>query len=218
MAGDDPDRGPEVTRPFDLAFLAGDARPREVTSATFSYVDAMLSGHMSDAELDRIRDEILGDAPPVATAAEADPLAPIEVMIAARDFSGGLVAAEALLERSPGHEGAGRLAEQCRLALADLYQAHVGGGADVPHLAVPAASLGEHGIDRWAAYLVSRFDGQSTIDELIDLTGFTRLDTLRLLYELVQRGIVRIERRVVAEPQPPSGGAVLARVKLKRVR
>jgi hypothetical protein len=223
MAGEGPDRKPEVTRPFDLAFLANDARPREVTSATFSYVDAMLAGRMSDTELDRIRDEILGDSSAEASPpppAEPDPTAAIQDLVAARDFSGGLALAEALLERSPGLEAAHHLAEVCRRSLADLYQAHVGAGHDVPHLAVEPASLGDHGIDRWAAYLVSRFDGQSSIDELIDLTGFTRLDTLRLLYELLQRGIVRVERRAAPEPQPPSSaqGSVLARVKLKRVR
>jgi hypothetical protein len=203
MAGDDPIAGPRSPVP----------------STSRSWLATRARGHQRDVLVCR-RDAPAtcptpsstgfatrsGDAPPVATAAEADPLAPIEVMIAARDFSGGLVVAEALLERSPGHEGAA--ASQSSAAwLADLYQAR--GRGRRPHLAVPrrrsasTASIG--GLPP-----VSRFDGQSD-RRAHRSTGFTRLDTLRLLYELVQRGIVRIERRVVAEPQPPSGGAVLAR-------
>ncbi len=207
--GDEEDVVP--TRAFDLSALAGQARPREVTGATFSYVDALLAGRMSQAELARIRNDILGGGE--AARVPVDPIVHVQGLMGARDWAGALHAAEALLEADPAHPTAGGLAQECRERQADLYQSHVGAGCDVPRLAIPLHTLGEHGLDRWAAYLISRMDG-STIDELIDLTGFSRLDTLRLLYELVQRGVIAVDRRTMTPSAPRA--AVLARVSLKR--
>lgn len=216
MAGDEGSGDREATKPFDIAFLASTASPREVTSATFSYVDAMLAGRMSDAELSRLRDEILGGSASGAEA-EQDPVEAVRAQVARGDYSNGLTAAEALLERMPEHPELVRLADECRRWLADLYQRYVGQGCDVPQLVVDPGTLGDAGLDRWSAYLLSRVDGTSTIDELVDLTGFTRLDTLRLLYELAQRRIVRIARGAPDTPPSSGGQAVLARVKLKRM-
>jgi len=216
MAADDSKDRVRAAGGFDLAGLASAAQPREVTSATFSYVDAMLTGRMSEADLARIREDLLGAPTPTPD----DPaVARIEGLIASGDDVGGLRACEALLEREPGHAKARRLAEQCAQRLGDLYLGHLGSSSDVPRLAVPTAMLGQHGVDRWAAYLISRFDDQCSIEDLVQLTGLSRLDTLRLLYELFQRGVIAIDRM-----PPPSGrspqhreSTVLARVKLKSI-
>lgn len=203
--------GVQPTRAFDLSALAEQARPREVTGATFSYVDALLAGKMSHDELARIRADIMGGEGQKRVV--VDPIVHVQGLMGARDWAGALHAAEEILEREPLHPAAAALAHECRERQADLYQPHVGAGHDIPRLAIPVEALGEHGLDRWAAYLISRMDG-STIDELIDLTGFSRLDTLRLLYELLQRGVIAVDRRTMT---PSSGGpAVLARVALKR--
>lgn len=232
--------GGDRTRPggFDLASLASTAQPREVTGHTFSYVDAMLTGRMSEADLARIREDLLGDAQALAPApAPARPapqpppqvdlaMSRIEGLIASRDHAGALRDCEMLLERDPSHARASQAAEHCRQHLAELYLSHLGTGFDIPKLAVPTESLGAYGVDRWAAYLISRFDDHVTIDDLVHLTNFTRLDTFRLLYDLVHRRLVVIERMTPPPPAPPSapradatstGGAVLARVKLKSI-
>lgn len=213
--GDDPEHVPSPAG-FDLAGLASFARPREVTGATFSYVDAMLTGRMSEEDLKRIREDLLGET---ASPSRDPALESMEALYRTREYAAALAAAEEILAGTPGQPSATRIAEACRHRLADLYQSHLGTGIDVPRLAVPIASLGSCGLDRWAAYLLSRLDGIVSIDELVQLSGFSRLDTLRLLYELVQRGIVAIERRAppTSGPSAPrDGGAVLARVKLKR--
>ncbi len=186
-----------------------------MTGATFSYVDAMLTGRMSEVDLARIREDILGSSGP---AQPPDPLVHVEALMGARDYAGALAECERLLEHDRSLAKAARLAEECRTRLADLYQARVGGGDDVPRLAVAPEHLGSYGVDRWEAYLISRFHPQASLDKLIETAGLSRLDTLRLLYELMQKGIVVMERRVPAGPPsaPGSGGAVLARVKLKR--
>jgi hypothetical protein len=203
---------------FDLTALAQQAQPREVTGATFSYVDALLTGRMSESELARIREDLLGAAEPAPEpeAAAPDGTGRILDLMRAGDHTRALVEAEALLAADPHNDAAQRLADACRGRLADRYQAHVGAGQDVPRLAVAADALGAQGLDRWAAYLLSRLDGRSSIDALVESCGYSRLDTLRLLYELLQRGIIAIERRPPPTPPSHAESTVLARVKLKR--
>lgn len=226
MGGDEQD----PTRPggFDLAQLASQARPREVTSVTFSYVDAMLTGRMSEADLARIREDLLGDAAALPPARTVDPaMVRIEELMTARDYFGALRETDAILARDATHAAATRAAAECRQILAELYLSHLGTGFDVPRLAVPVETLGAHGVDRWSAYLISRFDDHVTVDDLIHLTGYSRLDTYRLLYDLVRRGIAAIERMTPPPSGPPSApragaatgtsSVALARVKLKSI-
>jgi len=219
MADDgDGEDDPRTNPTFDLAGLARTAQPREVTSATFSYVDAMLTGLLSDSEFVQIRDEILGEPPPALHDPHEAALAHVHARMAAGDHVTALHAVEGILETSPGHEVALRVAEQCRTILCVAYQQHLGAGHDIPEIVVPVHTLAAYGIDRWSAYMLSRIDGKSSIDELVDIVGFTRLDTLRLLYELARRGVVAFAPGAPRpRPSAPGGGAVaVARIRLGR--
>jgi hypothetical protein len=208
---DEDDDEPRPARIFDLAELARDAQPKEVTSATFSYVDAMLTGKLSDTEFGRIRDEILGEPPPAPDDPHEAAMAHVHERMAAGDYVAALHAAERVLEITPDHEAALRVVQQARSIMCGAYQQHLGAGHDVPQIVVPVESLAEYGIDRWAAYILSRVDGKSSIDGLVAGAGFTRLDTLRLLYELVRRGIVAVVRGTPSE-EP----VAVARIRLAR--
>jgi hypothetical protein len=35
-------------------------------------------------------------------------------------------------------------------------------------------------------------DGQSTVDELLDISGMTRLDALRIIHDLTKQQVVRL--------------------------
>lgn len=211
MTDDGEHDDPRPARIFDLDELARGAQPKEVTSATFSYVDAMLTGKLSDTEFGRIRDEILGLPPPAPDDPHEAAMAHVHERMAAGDHVAALHAAERVLEITPDHELALRVVEQARAIMCGAYQQHLGTGHDIPQIVVPVESLAAHGIDRWAAYILSRVDGNSSIDELVAGAGFTRLDTLRLLYELVRRGIV-----VVVRGAPSPDPVAVARIRLAR--
>lgn len=110
------------------------------------------------------------------------------------DYTGALRAAQLLLGREPDHGKAHEYAERSRERLEQLYEARLGAicgtdvsslGAQVPVLAVPDHEIRWLGLDHRQGFLLSRIDGQVSVDDLVDLTGIPRLDVLRCLVEMV---------------------------------
>lgn len=191
------------------------ACPKEPTPATYSYGDALLNGRMTAAELDAIRAEILG---PVDLAPSSRPPPPglddlanreavlsgsagkraamLRERIGARDYAGALRVAEDMLALRPDDNLARRCAQDCREMLARVYQSQLGAADDLPVLAVGTTEVAAASLDQWSGYVLSCIDGNTTISNLVDVCSFPRLDTLRLLFGLVQSGLVRVDKRV----------------------
>jgi hypothetical protein len=51
------------------------------------------------------------------------------------------------------------------------------------------------GLDHRAGFLLSRVDGLSTVEEVLDICGMPRLEALKTLVDLLDRGAIRVERR-----------------------
>ena len=47
-------------------------------------------------------------------------------------------------------------------------------------------------LDHRAGFLLSLVDGQSTVDEILDISGMTRLDALKIINDLAERQVVRL--------------------------
>ncbi|MDQ3032131.1 MAG: hypothetical protein M3Y87_06925 [Myxococcota bacterium] len=116
------------------------------------------------------------------------------------DYSGALRVAELLLGRNPSDLAAQRCAESSRERLMQLYSARVASicgtaagaiGAQVPRVAVPEHEVRWLGLDHRQGFLMSRLDGSATIDDLVDLSGMSRLDVLRTLVELLEARAIR---------------------------
>lgn len=106
------------------------------------------------------------------------------------DFSGALVLAEGLLEENPDDAMARRYADSCVEALRQMYKSRLGDGSRVLRLAMPPDQLRSLSLDHRAGFLLSCIDGSSSIDEILDVSGMQTLEALRILYELVQEGVV----------------------------
>lgn len=115
----------------------------------------------------------------------SDPAAEMAERFALGDFTGALTVAELLLGRDPGHEAAGRYAEGCRERLAQLYTSRLGRLDRVPRVAVPDAEIRWLGLDHHAAFLLSRIDGESTVEDLLHVVAMPRVDALKTLVELL---------------------------------
>jgi hypothetical protein len=47
-------------------------------------------------------------------------------------------------------------------------------------------------LDHRAGFLLSLVDGISTVEEILDMSGMTRLEALRLMYTLTQQNVVAL--------------------------
>jgi hypothetical protein len=122
-------------------------------------------------------------------------LARVKERLDAADYAGALAFAERAHEAEPQDLAARRYLEICRKTLGRAYLCELGARADVPEVAMAPAHLGALQLDRRAAFMLSAVDGRTTIEELCDIAGMSRLDALRVLHDLVKHGVVRIRGR-----------------------
>lgn len=108
------------------------------------------------------------------------------------DFTGALVVAESLLDADPDNEDAKRYAQSCREVLTQMYAARIGPLDQVATVAVPPEQIVWLSLDHRAGFLLSLVDGVSAIEEILDISGMTRLDALRIMYTLVQQNVIAL--------------------------
>jgi hypothetical protein len=108
------------------------------------------------------------------------------------DFTGALVVAESILDLNPEDEDAKRYAQSCREVLTQMYAARIGPMDQVAVVAVPPDQITWLSLDHRAGFLLSLVDGVSSIEEILDISGMTRLDALRIMYTLVQQNVITL--------------------------
>jgi hypothetical protein len=110
------------------------------------------------------------------------------------DFTGALVVAESILDSDPDNEDAKRYAQSCREVLTQMYAARLGPMDQVPSVVVPSDQITWLSLDHRAGFLLSLVDGISNIEEILDISGMTRLDALRIMYTLAQQNVIALSR------------------------
>ena len=108
------------------------------------------------------------------------------------DFTGVLMRAEGLLETHPDCAPAKRLVEACQARLKDTYKSRLGSGSEVLRVMMRPDEIQGLSLDHRAGFLMSLCDGVSTLDEIVDMSGMSELDVLRLLFEMREQGVVAI--------------------------
>ena len=129
-------------------------------------------------------------SPEASPADTYDPVGEMQDRFSLGDYSGSLVIAESLLSDDPRHDEAKKYADNCRNILEQMYTARLGPLDRVPYIAVPLEQLRWLSIDHRAGFVLSHVDGISSLEQILDVSGMPLLDTLRILYELVQHRVV----------------------------
>src|SRR5690606_12995846 len=109
------------------------------------------------------------------------------------DFTGALVIAEQILERDPQHAEALRYAQRCREVLTQMYAARLGPLSQTVTVAVPNDEIRWLSLDRRAGFLLSLIDGSLTLEEILDISGMSRLDALRLMFSLLDERVIALK-------------------------
>ena len=73
-----------------------------------------------------------------------------------------------------------------------MYAARIGPMDQVAVVAVPPDQITWLSLDHRAGFLLSLVDGVSSIEEILDVSGMTRLDALRIMYTLYQQNVITL--------------------------
>jgi hypothetical protein len=109
------------------------------------------------------------------------------------DYAGALTMADVILAAHPDNPPARDIRAKCRTTLEDVYALRLGPLDRIPVVAMLPKLSGERAIDSRTGFLLSLIDGASTLEAILDVCALPRLDALRALHDLVQRGIVAFE-------------------------
>ncbi|MBK8941554.1 MAG: hypothetical protein IPM79_29115 [Polyangiaceae bacterium] len=169
-------------------------------------VDELEALHAEEAKVDLL------SRPPTATIADLDDpgesafarptpvpeqedpeLTPIRVRFEKGDYLGVLMRAEALLEQRPDFAAARSYLESAQGLLHQMYLERLGTGEQVLRLALGPNEIQGLSLDHRAGFLISLIDGVATIDEILDMSGMSSLDALRLLFEMREQGVVAVD-------------------------
>jgi hypothetical protein len=133
-------------------------------------------------------------APPTARRADLAQLRhQMKDCYAAGNFSGALEVSEALLRVDPGDLEAQRFVTSCRDVLTQMLLSRIGPTEQYVRVALSPEELRWLNLDHRAGFFLSLVDGTLTIDELLDVSGMAKLESLRILAALIDQRVLRLE-------------------------
>lgn len=118
----------------------------------------------------------------------------IRALMKQGSYEHALQLADAMLAMVPLHAEARELASECMAAMELVFLSKLGPLSGCPTLAVSPRDLKDKALDNVSAFLLSRLDGSTSIEGLLDVCGLPRWVALRLLCDLEGRGIIAIKR------------------------
>lgn len=106
------------------------------------------------------------------------------------DFTSVLQIAEKILETDPGNMEALAAKKKCRGQLEQMYFSRLRNMENIPHLLTPPEQIIWLDLDHRAGFVLAQIDGVSSYNDILELTGMDRLESLRILAQLVQKKII----------------------------
>ncbi len=88
--------------------------------------------------------------------------------------------------------GIAEVIEPARPFLEQVFEAHVGPAQGVPAVALTPEKMAKQAFDHRAGFLLSRIDGVLNIEQLLEISGMSRFDTLRILSTLLRAKAIRL--------------------------
>jgi hypothetical protein len=76
-----------------------------------------------------------------------------------------------------------------------MYESKIGAMDARPQTAIPPDEIIWLNLDPRAGFVLAQIDGEVSFDDLYAICGLKRLDTARILCELLEQGVVQIAGR-----------------------
>ena len=116
-------------------------------------------------------------------------------LVALNDFSGALELLNKVLQRKANDKDALQLYEVCEHNLTLMYESKIGSMDARPRTAIPPDEIIWLSLDPRAGFVLAQIDGEVSFDDLYAICGLKRLDTARILCELLEQGVVQVQGR-----------------------
>jgi hypothetical protein len=118
----------------------------------------------------------------------------LRTLVSLDNFTGPLELARQILRHVPDHPEAKSAHARSQSRLSTMYGSRIGRLDAVPRVRVQPREVIWLDLDHRAGFVLSQVDGQSTFEEILELTGMERLETMRILADLVGKGIIDASR------------------------
>ncbi len=188
-------------------------RPRPTRSASVDLLSAWDEAVPGDAapsiELSSARTgpdalDLLASAAPAPPATTSQPsskkeliaretealLAGVKDLIELDDHTGALDLLEKATELSPNHPDLARLRERSEQILISRYESKLGNLAAAPRVVLSQDEVIWLNLDHRAGFVLAQIDGTVTFEDLFAVCGMSRIDTARILAQLVDEGVI----------------------------
>ena len=114
-------------------------------------------------------------------------------LVALNDFSGAMELLGKILARKPQDEEAQKLHATCEENLTQMYESKLGAMDRVPRVVLPPDEIIWLNLDPRAGFVLAQIDGGVTFEDLYAICGLQRLDTARILSQLLEEGVVSVD-------------------------
>jgi hypothetical protein len=106
------------------------------------------------------------------------------------DFSGSLSKVELVLRSDPQHEGARAYLQRNESTLTKMYESKLGDMTRTPRQLIRPDEIVWVTMHHRAGFVLAQVDGVLSFHDLVDVAGVKRFDAVRILADLVTRGII----------------------------
>ncbi len=122
-------------------------------------------------------------------------------LVALNDFSGALELTNKILERKQGDKEAQHIHDLCEHNLTLMYESKIGAMEARPSVSMAPDEIIWLNLDPRAGFVLAQIDGEVSFEDLYAICGLRRLDTARILAELLEEGVVAVqgEQQAVAK-------------------
>jgi tetratricopeptide (TPR) repeat protein len=114
-------------------------------------------------------------------------------LIALNDFSGALELLGKVLARKPNDPEALKHSAVCEENLTQMYESKMGAMDRIPKVVLPPDEIIWLNLDPRAGFVLAQIDGSVSFEDLYAICGLRRLDTARILSQLLDEGVIGVE-------------------------
>jgi len=114
-------------------------------------------------------------------------------LVGLNDFSGALELLTKIVERKPNDPEALQMHELCEHNLTLMYESKIGAMDARPRIAIPPDEVIWLNLDPRAGFVLAQIDGEVSFEDLYAICGLKRLDTARILCQLLEEGVVQVQ-------------------------